>query len=68
MTAGPPALAELGDIEVRMGTPADPEVIANVRAEEVPPPGLGVYTVTLAVSAAAISDARIEPCNWLEFT
>jgi hypothetical protein len=58
----PPAYAELGPIELRTGVAE----IVNVRVEEVPPPG--VYTVTLAVPAVAISDARIEPCNWLELT
>jgi hypothetical protein len=56
----PPPIAELGDIELRMGCAA----IVNVRAEEVPPPG--VFTVTPAMPTVAISDARIEPCNWLE--
>jgi hypothetical protein len=54
----PPAYAELGDIELRTGVAE----IVNVRAEEVPPPG--VYTVTPAVPVVPISDARIEPCNW----
>jgi hypothetical protein len=60
----PPPIAELGDIELRMGTGG---AIVNVRAEEAPPLEV-LYTLTLAVPVVAISDARIEPCNWLELT
>jgi hypothetical protein len=58
VNAGPPAVAELGDNELRLGAGA---AIVSVAAEEAPAPG--VYTVMLAVPAVAISDARIEPCN-----
>ena len=36
-----------------------PAVIVNKAALEVPPPGAGFATVTLAVPAAAMSEARI---------
>jgi hypothetical protein len=61
---GPPAIAEWGDIQATPGTGG--AVIVYVKAEEVPP--FGVYTVTPAVPITAISDARIEPVNWVELT
>jgi hypothetical protein len=64
MKPGPPAVAEVGDIEPRMGTGG--AAIVKVLAEEAPMPGL--YTVTPAVPIVAISDARIEPCNRMELT
>ena len=35
---------------------------------EVPPPGVGLNTVTLAVPAMAMSEARIEAVSWVEET
>ena len=35
---------------------------------EVPPPGVGLNTVTLAVPATAMSEARIEAVSWVEET
>jgi hypothetical protein len=57
--AGPPAVAELGKMEVRVGTGLLAALMVNVFAEEVPPPGVGLTTVTLAVPADAMSVAGI---------
>jgi hypothetical protein len=46
----PPAVAQLGLIEVIVGTGL---LIENVCAFDVPPPGAGFTTVTLAVPVAA---------------
>src|SRR5882724_3947308 len=43
-------------------------VIVKVRAFEVPPPGLGLLTVMLAVPAVRMSLAGIEAVNWVALT
>src|SRR5438093_12123528 len=48
----PPATALLGEIELSVGTRL---LIVNVCALEVPPPGVGLKTVTGAVPAVAMS-------------
>jgi hypothetical protein len=63
MNPGPPGFAKLGDSEIRPG--ADGDVIVNGKDKEAPLSG--EYTVMPAVPVVPISDARIEPCNWLEF-
>jgi hypothetical protein len=55
----------MGDMELRTGTVSS-GIIVNVSAEEAEPPG--VYAVTPAVPIVAISDARVEPCNWVKLT
>jgi len=50
VNCGPPAIAQVGLIEVIVGTAL---LIVNVCAFDVPPPGAGFTTVTLAVPAAA---------------
>ena len=57
--ADPPAVALTGLMVVVVGTGLLATVIVNVWALEVPPPGAGVKTVTVAVPAVARSDARI---------
>src|SRR5438552_1720837 len=52
----PPATALLGEIELSVGTRL---LIVNVSALDVPPPGVGLKTVTGAVPADAMSPARI---------
>ena len=52
--AAPPMMAEPGVNEVIPGTAG---VIVNVRTEEVPPPGEGLTTVTLAVPVEVTSPA-----------
>ncbi len=54
--AGPPAVAEEGLRLVVVGTGL---LIVKVRAPEVPPPGVGLNTVTEAVPAVAMSAAVI---------
>ena len=50
----PPARAEVGEVSIVVGTGL---LIAKVWAEDVPPPGAGVTTVTKAVPAVAMSVA-----------
>ena len=56
-----PAAAVLGEIELSVGAGL---LIVNVFAEDVPPPGVGVKTVTEAVPAAAMSAALIWAVSW----
>jgi hypothetical protein len=51
----------LGEIEVSVGTGL---LIVSVFAPDVPPPGVGVKTVTETVPAAAISAALICAVSW----
>ena len=60
MKTEPPAVAEEGLRLVVVGTGLSGTLIVKVCALEVPPPGVGLKTVTLAVPAAAMSAARIE--------
>ena len=55
----PPAVVEVGPIEIIVGAGFTVAVTANVCALEVPPPGVGFTTVTLEVPTAATSAARI---------
>src|SRR5206468_457004 len=63
--AAPPAVALVGDTEVSVGAEVFSE---NACAAEVPPPGVGVTTVTLAVPAAAMSAAAIAAVSWMGLT
>ena len=65
VNAVPPAVRDDGLRLVVLGTGL---LIVNVRELEVPPPGLGVNTVTWAVPATAISEAGIEAVNRVEET
>ena len=56
-----PSAAVLGAIEVSVGTGL---LIVSVFAADVPPPGVGVKTVTEAVPAAAMSAALICAVSW----
>jgi hypothetical protein len=58
--AVPPIIAEPGVNNVIEGTAV---VIVNVRAAEVPPPGEGLSTVTLAVLAELMSAVVIAACK-----
>lgn len=53
-----PAAALVGEIELRVGA-GFVAVTVNVAALDVPPPGVGLNTVTEAVPVAAMSVARI---------
>jgi hypothetical protein len=63
--AAPPAVAEVGAIDVSAG--AEP-LIANMRVPDVPPPGAGFVTVTVAVPAVAISAAVITAVSFVALT
>ena len=55
--AAPPAVAEEGLRLVIVGTGLSDGLIVKVIPFEVPPPGVGLKTVTVAVPAVAISAA-----------
>ena len=59
--AAPPAVAEVGAAEASVG--AEAALIVNDRLPDVPPPGAGFVTVTVAVAAVAISAAVIAAPN-----
>jgi hypothetical protein len=63
-----PAVRDEGLMLVVVGTGLLGAVIVNVCALEVPPPGVGLYTVTVAVPVVAISEAKIAAVNWPEET
>jgi hypothetical protein len=60
VNAAPPAAAELGfsDVATGIGLPT-----VNVSGLEVPPPGAGVVTVTMALPAVVISAAVMAACK-----
>jgi transcription initiation factor TFIIIB Brf1 subunit/transcription initiation factor TFIIB len=60
VNAAPPAPAELGFSELAVG---DGLLIVNVSGLEVPPPGAGVVTVTMAVPTVAMSAAVMAACK-----
>ena len=64
--AAPPTVAEVGAREVRVG--AETGLIVNDRLPDVPPPGAGFVTVTVAVPAVAISAAVIAAVNCVALT
>ena len=64
----PPAVAELGLRLVVVGTGLSGTLIVKVWAFEVPPPGAGLKTVTLAVPAVAMSAARIDAVSCVALT
>ena len=64
--AAPPTVAEAGAIEVRVG--AEAALIVNDRLPDVPPPGAGFVTVTVAVPAVAISAAVIAAVSCVALT
>src|ERR1700745_1001443 len=64
--AAPPAVAEAGAREVRVG--AEAALIENDRLPDEPPPGAGLVTVTVAVPAVAISAAVIAAVNFVVLT
>ena len=64
--AAPPTVAEVGAREVRVG--AEAALIVKDRLPDVPPPGAGFVTVTVAVPAVAISAAAIAAVNCVALT
>ena len=65
----PPGVAEDGLSPVMVGTGLPVfGLTANDTAFDVPPPGVGLNTVTLAVPAVAMSAAVIAAVNWVPLT
>ena len=64
--AAPPMVAELGAREVSAGPAAG--LIVNDRLPEVPPPGAGFVTLTVAVPAVVISAAAIAAVSCVALT
>jgi len=62
----PPTVAVAGAIELSAGDEA--VLIVNDRLPDVPPPGAGFVTVTVAIPAAAISAAVIAAVNCVALT
>jgi hypothetical protein len=60
-----PAKAELRSSATTVGVGLS---TANFDALDVPPPGAGLETVTVAAPAAAISAAVIAAVSWVELT
>ena len=61
-----PAMAEDGSINPMDGTGFGATIV-NDTEFDVPPPGLGLKTVTLAEPALATSPVSIDAVNWLPF-
>ena len=64
--AAPPAVAEVGVIEVSVGPAA--ALIVKDTVADVPPPGAGLVTVTVAVPAVAISAVEIAAVSCVALT
>src|SRR5579871_1780654 len=67
VNAAVPAGALDGDNELTVGTELG-AVIVKAAFPEVPPPGVGLNTVTCAVPAVAMSVAEIAACNCVPLT
>ncbi len=67
VNAAPPAIALAGESELIVGT-GFVAVIVNAAFPEVPPPGVGLNTVTWAISAVSTSTAVMEACNCVALT
>ncbi len=65
--AEPPAVRDVGLILEIAGTGLG-AMIAKDWALEVPPPGAGLYTVTVAVPAVTMSEAGIAAVSWVALT
>jgi len=66
VNAAPLTVAVAGTIEVSVGP--ETALIVNERVPEVPPPGAGLVTVTVAVPAVVISAAVIAAVNFVVLT
>jgi hypothetical protein len=64
VNAAPPAVALVGEIELSVGT-GFVAAIVNVTEPDVPPPGVGLKTVTAAVPVAAMSLAGMAAWSWV---
>jgi hypothetical protein len=65
VNAAPPTVAVVG---LRLVVAGRGLLTVKVCALEVPPPGVELKTVTLAVPAVPMSPAPIEAVNWVELT
>src|SRR3989454_551024 len=65
VNAASPVVALVGDTDVSVGAGLLTE---NVCAADVPPPGVGVSTVTGRLAAVAMSAAAIAAVNWVALT
>src|SRR3989454_1016756 len=65
VNAASPVVALVGDTDVSVGAGLLTE---NVCAADVPPPGVGVSTVTGTLAAVAMSAAAIAAVNWVALT
>ena len=65
VNAAPPAVAPGGESELAFG---DGLLTVNVRAHDLPPPGVGFITVTPAVLAVAMWPAGTEAVNSVPLT
>ena len=65
VNAAPPATAAAGPSDEMAGSGLS---IVKFRAADVPPPGAGVVTVTIAIPAVATSAELIEPCRVVDET
>jgi hypothetical protein len=63
--AEPPAVVEEGEIPDNDGAGLDGVLMVKVIDPEVPPPGVGLKTVTLAVPGDAMSEARMDAVSWV---
>ena len=66
VNAAPPTVEEAGAIEVSVG--AETGLMVNDRLPDVPPPGAGLVTVTVAVPAVAISAAVMAAVSCVALT
>lgn len=64
----PPAAVVEGDSDVTVGTGFPTALIVNDPAFDVPPPGVGLSTVTCADPAVAMSLARIDAVSCVALT
>jgi len=68
VNAGYPTVREEGFRLVTVGTGLLAPLMVKVRAPEVPPPGVGLKTVTDAVPALAMSAAVMDAVSWVDET
>ena len=68
VNAAPPAVALVGEMEASVGTGFGALEILNTKFAVVPPPGVALVTVTLALPEVAMSDARIAAVNCVALT
>jgi len=68
VNAAPPAVTLVGEIEASVGTGLGALEMLKTKFVEVPPPGVGLVTVTFALPEVVISEARIAAVSCVELT